>query len=115
MRNLCNLLNIAKLLNPKICFQFFLGGVKFIHIFTPPLFQSYWGWMVYYTTLFLVLLNYWAGERFLLGFPPLGSCARWSIHQGLQFRNGWIGRGAQAERLDPWDPKLGSDSAQIHW
>ena len=25
---------------------------------------------------------------------------RRSIHQGLQFRNGWIGRGAQAERLN---------------
>ena len=38
-------------------FSVFLWGVKFIHIFTPPLFQSYWGWMVYYTTLFLVLLG----------------------------------------------------------
>ena len=37
MWNLCNLLNIAKLLNPKICFQFFFGGGKvYTHFYTTP-------------------------------------------------------------------------------
>jgi hypothetical protein len=37
MRNLCNLLNIAKLLNPKICFQFFFwGGKVYTHFYTTP-------------------------------------------------------------------------------